>query len=157
MNSNHASFKNLLLNFRPRLVQDFQIIIMFLPFQYWDIVSMSGPWARHFTLTRHSWLRYKWGPGRTEMAMCTISSMRLNVCRTVCSPWSWNGIRTDRSSDLKSADKSSDLISDYKPSLLHAPFTVYPIKQCQLNFSQHETLKTFWLIVCPPSSTLARH
>ena len=26
--------------------------------------------------------------GRTEMAMCTISSMRRNGCRTVCSPWS---------------------------------------------------------------------
>ena len=24
---------------------------MFLPSQYWDIISMLRPWARHFTLT----------------------------------------------------------------------------------------------------------
>ena len=34
-----------------RLVQDFQRNIMFLPSQYWDIVSMLCFWARHFTLT----------------------------------------------------------------------------------------------------------
>ena len=71
------------------------------------------------TSLRFSWLRWKWIPGRTEMAMCTISSMRQNGCRTVCSPWNWNGTRLNRSSDqgvkYKSDDRSSDLISDYKP------------------------------------------
>ena len=33
-------------------------------------------------------------PGRTDLAMCMISSVRRNGCRTVCSPWSLN-----RSSD----------------------------------------------------------
>ena len=33
-----------------RLVQGFQRNIMFLPSQYWDIVSMLCPWARHSTL-----------------------------------------------------------------------------------------------------------
>ena len=53
------------------------------------------------------------------MAMCTISSMRRNGCRTVCSPWNLNGTRLNRSSDqgvkYKSDDRSSDLISEYKP------------------------------------------
>ena len=57
------------------------------------------PWARHFTLKCFTWLRWKWVPGRTEMAMCTISSMRRNGCRTVRSPWSRNGSRMNRSSD----------------------------------------------------------
>ena len=35
--------------FESRLVQDFQRNIMFLPSQYWDIVSMLCPWARHLT------------------------------------------------------------------------------------------------------------
>ena len=37
---------------------------MFLPSQYWDIVSIMCPWARHLTV--------KLVP---EMAMCAISSM----------------------------------------------------------------------------------
>ena len=41
-------------------------------------------------------LRWKWVPGRTEVAMCTFSSMRHNGCRTVCFPWSWNGTRMNR-------------------------------------------------------------
>ena len=36
--------------FEPRLVQDFQRNIMFLPSQSWDIVSMLCSWERHFTL-----------------------------------------------------------------------------------------------------------
>ena len=70
------------------LVQKFQRNIMFIPSQSWDIVKMLCPWARHFTLKCFTWLRWKWVPGRTAMAMCTISSMRRNGCRTVCSPWS---------------------------------------------------------------------
>ena len=58
------------------------------PSQYWDIVSMLCPWARHLTLTCFTSLRVKSVPGRTEMTMCMISSMRRNGCRTVCSPWS---------------------------------------------------------------------
>ena len=50
---------------------------------------MLCTWARHFTLT---YLMCKWVPRRTKMAMC---AMRRNGCRT---PWSWNGIRTIRSS-----------------------------------------------------------
>ena len=46
-----------------------------------------------------NWLRWKWVPGRTEMEMCTISSMRRNGCKTVWSPGSWNGTRMSRSSD----------------------------------------------------------
>ena len=62
---------------------------------------------------------------RTEMAMCTISSMRRNGCRTVYSTWSLNGTRMNMSSDqgvrckVGCKDvKSSDLISDYKPAPL---------------------------------------
>ena len=36
--------------FRIPLGAGFQRNIMFLPFQYWDIVSMMCHWARHFTL-----------------------------------------------------------------------------------------------------------
>ena len=73
-------------------------IFMCPPSQSWDIVPMLCPWARHFTLKCFIWLRWKWVPGRTEMKMCTISLMRRNGCRTVCSPWSWNGTRMNRSS-----------------------------------------------------------
>ena len=69
--------------------------IMFLP----DIVSVLCPWERHSTLTYFTWLRCKWVPGTTEMGMCTIGLMRRNDCKTVCSPWSWNDTRTNRSSD----------------------------------------------------------
>ena len=82
-----------------RLVKDFQRNIMFPPAQYGDIVKMCCPWARHFTLKCFTWLRWQWVPGRTEIAMCAISSMRRNDCRTVCSPWSWNGTHMNRSSD----------------------------------------------------------
>ena len=102
-------FRCLPFGFEPRLLQDFHINIMFLLSQFWDIVSMLWPWARHFTIKCFTWFRWKWVPGRTEIAMCTISSMRRNGCRTVCSPWSWN---------VKSDDRSSDLISDYKPAPL---------------------------------------
>ena len=52
-----------------------------------DVVSLS----RHYTSKYFTWLRWKWVAGRTELAMCMISSMRQNSCRTVCSPWSWDG------------------------------------------------------------------
>ena len=38
-------------------------------------------------------------PDKTEMAMRTIGSMRRNGCRTVWSPWNWNGTRMNRSSN----------------------------------------------------------
>ena len=72
---------------------------MFLPSQYWDIVSVLCPWARHLTLKCFTWLRWKWVLSRTEMEMCMISSMRQNGCRTVCSPWGWDGTRMNMSSD----------------------------------------------------------
>ena len=75
--------------------------IMFLSSQSWDIVAMLCPWAKHFTLKWFTWLRWKWVPGRTEMAICTISSMFKNGCSTECSPWSWNGTRMNRSSDQR--------------------------------------------------------
>ena len=40
------------------------------------------PWARHLTLKCFTSIRWKWVPGRTEMTMCIISSMRRNGCRT---------------------------------------------------------------------------
>ena len=46
----------------------------FSPSQYWDIISMSFPLARHFTLECFTWLRGKWVLRRPEMVMCTISS-----------------------------------------------------------------------------------
>ena len=46
-----------------------------------------------------TWLRWKWIPSTTEMAMCMISSMRWNSCKTVYSPWSRNGTRMIKSSD----------------------------------------------------------
>ena len=82
-----------------RQVSNFQRNIMFLPFQSRDIVKMLCPWAWHFTLKCFTWLRWKWVHGRTEMAMCTMSSMRRNGCTTVCSPWSCNDTRMNRSSD----------------------------------------------------------
>ena len=111
----------LLWEFEPSLVQDIKRNIIFLPSQYWDIVSMLCPWARHFTPTCLTRFRCKWASGRTEIAMCTISSMRRNGCRTVWSPWSWNGIY-ERTGPVTS-DKSSDLISDYKPAPL--PFITF--------------------------------
>ena len=42
------------------------------------------PWTRHFTPTCFTWLRCKCEPGRTDMTICTISSMRRNGHRTVC-------------------------------------------------------------------------
>ena len=71
--------------FASLLVQDFQRNIMFLPSQYWDIVSMLCLWASHLTLKCFTWLRWKGVPGRTEMAMCMISSMRRNDCRPMLS------------------------------------------------------------------------
>ena len=104
--------------FESRLVQDFQRNIMFFPFKYWDIVKMVCSWARHFALKCFTWLRWKWVPGWTVIAMCMISSMRRNGCRTVCFPGSWNGTRMNRSIDqgvnVKSDDRSSDLISRRK-------------------------------------------
>ena len=64
-----------------------------IPSQYCYIVSILCPWARYLTLKCFTGLRWKWVPGRTQMAMCMISSMRRNGCRTVCSSWSWNGTR----------------------------------------------------------------
>ena len=68
--------------FESRLVQDFQKNIMFFPFQSWDIVSMlfvsNTLHHKCFTL-----LRWKWASCRTEMTMCTISSMRRNGCRMI--------------------------------------------------------------------------
>ena len=32
---------------------------MFLPSQYWNIFSMLCPWARYFTLTCFTWIRFK--------------------------------------------------------------------------------------------------
>ena len=84
---------------------------MFLPSQYWDIVSMLCPWARYLTLKYFTWHRWKWEPGRTEVALWRISSMRRNGCRTVCSPWSWGGTRMNKSSD-RGECKKSDYIFD---------------------------------------------
>ena len=86
-------------SFEPRLVRDFQKNTMFLLSQSWDIVSMLWSLVGHFTFKCFTRLGWKWTPGRRKMAMSTISSMRRNGCRTVCSPWSWNGTRMNRSSD----------------------------------------------------------
>ena len=39
------------------------------------------PLAGHFTLKSFTWPRCKLIPGRKEMTMCTISSLRRNGCR----------------------------------------------------------------------------
>ena len=83
----------------PAWCRIFREISCFSPLNLGTLLRMLCPWARHFTLKCFTWLRWEWVPGRTEMAMCTISSMRRNGCRTVCSPWSWNGTRMNRSSD----------------------------------------------------------
>ena len=54
--------------------------------QYWDIVSMLCPGARHLTLKFFTLHRWKLVPVRTQMAMWMVSPMRRNGCRTVCSP-----------------------------------------------------------------------
>ena len=99
------------VRFRTRLVQDFGRNIMFLPSLYWDI-SMLCHWAMYLTPQCFTWLRQKWVPGRTEMAMCMISSMRRNGCRTVCSPWSWDGTLLNRPSDQGVKMWKSDEILD---------------------------------------------
>ena len=58
---------------------------------------MLCPLARRLTLKCYTCLRWKWVP--VEMAMCMISSMCRNGCRTVCSPWSWDGTQMNRSSN----------------------------------------------------------
>ena len=45
---------------------------------YFDVVSL----AKHFTIILcFNWLRCKWVPGRTEMAMCATSSYGRNGCK----------------------------------------------------------------------------
>ena len=106
------------------------------------------PCARQFTIKCFTWLRCKWVPDRTEIAMCTISSMRRNGCRTVCSPLSWNGTRMNRSSDqgvnCMLAEESLDLIPDYKPAPLPLPLSFFNSSQTtsDLNpLSPHDALK----------------
>ena len=77
--------------------------------------------------------------GRTEMEMCTISSISRNGCRTVCSPWSWDDTRMNRSSDhagvnVNLADMSSNLISDYKR--LPLSFFLTNLRLTKMNTSQ---------------------
>ena len=86
---------------------------------YWDIVSMLYPWARHLTLKYFTWLGLKWVPGRTDMAMCMITSMRRTGCRTVYSPWSWDGTRMSRSSDQGVNMWKSDEILVIRQKNLH--------------------------------------
>ena len=81
----------------PALWRIFREISCFLPSQCWDIVKMLCRLARHLNLKCFTWPRWKGVPGRSEMAMCTISSMRRKGCRSVCSPCSWNGTRMNRS------------------------------------------------------------
>ena len=75
---------------------DFQRNWCFCPL---NLGTLFRPRARHFTLKCFTWLKWKWVPGRTEMAMCTISAMRRNGCKTGCSSLSWNDTRITRSSD----------------------------------------------------------
>ena len=93
--------------FETRLVQDFQIKISYAPLNpVPDVVQMLCNnvlyllgLLGYLKITCFTWRRCKWVPGRTEIAMCTISSMRRNGCRTICSTWSWNETRIARSSD----------------------------------------------------------
>ena len=78
-----CQYRCLPCGFESRLVRDFQRNILFLPSQYWHIVSMFCHWARHLTIKCLTWLGWKWVPGTTEMTMCMISSIRRKVCRTV--------------------------------------------------------------------------
>ena len=57
-----------------RFVQDFQRNIMFFPLNIGTLFSMLCPLERHFILACFTWLKCKWVPGRTEKAMCAISS-----------------------------------------------------------------------------------
>ena len=90
---------------------------IYLPSQYWDIVSMLCAGARHLTLKCFTW---KWVPGSTEMAMCMISSTRRNGCMPVCFPWSWEVTQMSRSSDqgLKMLKSIENTWSDYKSAPL---------------------------------------
>ena len=101
-------------------------------------------WSRHFAFTCVIWLSCT--SGRADMAMCTTSSMRRNGCRTVCSRGVEIAERVNKSSDhgvkLKSADKSSDLISDYKPvSLpLQSGYLMLPDNfYCEMNLNSKVT------------------
>ena len=51
-----------------------------------NVVSLGK--ALHPQMLHLTQVKMSSAPGRTEMAMCMISSMRRNGCRTVCSPWS---------------------------------------------------------------------
>ena len=65
-----------------------------MSFDNWTIsVLGQGTISAAYILTFITRLWFKWLPGTREMAMCMISSMRRNGCRSVpgC-PWGWNGI-----------------------------------------------------------------
>ena len=87
------------VRFRIPLGAEFSEKYHIFPSQYWNTVSMLCPWTRHLTLKCFTWFKWKWVPGRTEMAMCMISSMHRNGCSTVWSPWSWDSTWMNRSSD----------------------------------------------------------
>ena len=86
--------------------------------------------------------------------MCTIKSMRRKGCRTVCSPWSWNGTRINRSSNKVLNCESSDLISDYKNLLIimtggskkknkrHCPNAVLMVNNCLRRWPSIKTTKS---------------
>ena len=69
------------------------------PLSILSIVSMLCFWTGHVTRTCFTWLTCECVPGRTEMAMCTVSSMRRNGCRTASFTWSWYGTRMSWSND----------------------------------------------------------
>ena len=85
----------------PAWFRIFREILCFSPLNLGTLLRccVLGQGTSPSNLKCFTWLRWKWVPGRTEMAMCTISSMCRNGCKTVSSPWSWNGTRMNRSSD----------------------------------------------------------
>ena len=85
------------------------------------------------TLTCFTWLLCKLLHHRTEMAIC---AMRRNGCRTVLSPWSWNGTRTIRCSD-QWVDCKRRLMKCYLTAtwifIFNLPYVV-PIHKYKLHF-----------------------
>ena len=70
-----------------RFSEEYYVYLLSILGHCFDVVSLGK--AFHPQMLHLTPVKMRRGlPGRTEMAMCEISSMRRNGCGAVCSPWS---------------------------------------------------------------------